>query len=92
MDELLSTREISWVLGRSPGTVRDMIRNGEIEGVRLPAGFRIPKPEALRVARERMAAMGRTISDSKLEHLIDEVIATNEQLEEHLRLRTGGAG
>ena len=46
MDAFLSTREMAWVLGRSQGTVRDMIREGEIEGVRLPAGFRVPKSEA----------------------------------------------
>jgi excisionase family DNA binding protein len=80
MDELLSTREMAWVLGRSPGTVRDMIRAGEIEGVRIPAGFRVPKAEALRVARERIEAeAGRKLSDRELEKLIDEVIATNSE-------------
>jgi excisionase family DNA binding protein len=80
MDELLSTRQMSWVLGRSAGTVRDMIRDGEIEGVRIPGGFRVPKAEALRVARERIEAeAGRKLSDRELERLIDEVIATNEQ-------------
>jgi len=80
MDELLSTRQMSWLLGRSPGTVRDLIRDGEIEGVRIPGGFRVPKAEALRVARERIEAeAGRKLSDRELERLIDEVIATNEQ-------------
>ena len=80
MDDFLSTREMSWVLGRSAGTVRDMIRDGEIEGVRLAEGFRVPKAEALRVARERIEAeAGRKLSDRELERLIDEVIATNEQ-------------
>jgi len=79
MDDFLSTREIGWVLGRSAGTVRDMIRDGEIEGVRLAEGFRVPKAEALRVARERIEAeAGRKLSDRELERLIDEVIATNE--------------
>ena len=87
MDDLLSTREVAWVLGRSPGSVRDMIRDGEIKGVRLPGGFRIPKAEALRIARERIKAqVGRTLTDSKLERLIDDVISTNARLEEHLRL------
>jgi hypothetical protein len=56
-----------------------MIRDGEIEGVRIPGGFRIPKAEALRLARERIEAeAGRKLSDRELERLIDEVIATNE--------------
>jgi excisionase family DNA binding protein len=80
MDEFLSTREMAWVLGRSPSTIRDMIRDGEIDGVRLADGFRVPKPEALRVARERIEAeAGRKLSDRELERLIDEVITTNEQ-------------
>lgn len=70
---------MAWILGRSPGTVRDMIRDGDIEGVRIPGGFRIPKAEALRVARERIEAeAGRKLSDRELGRLIDEVIATNE--------------
>lgn len=80
MDDFLSTREMAWVLDRSSGTIRDMIRDGEIEGVRLPGGFRVPKAEALRLARERIEAeAGRKLSDRELERLIDEVISTNEQ-------------
>lgn len=80
MDESLSTTELAWVLGRSPGTIREMIRDGEIEGVRLPGGFRVPKAEALRLARERIEdEAGRKLSDRELERLIDEVITTNEQ-------------
>ena len=80
MDDYLSTKEMSWILGRSAGTVRDMIRDGEIEGVRVAEGFRVPKDEALRVARERIEAeAGRKLSDRELEKLIDEVIVTNEQ-------------
>jgi len=80
VDEFLSTKEMAWVLGRSAGTIRDMIRDGEIEGVRLPGGFRVPKAEALRLARDRIEAeAGRKLSDRDLERLIDEVIATNEQ-------------
>ena len=79
MDDHLSTKQMAWILGRSQGTVRDMIRDGEIEGVRIPGGFRVPKAEALRVARERIEAeAGRKLSDLELEKLIDEVIATNE--------------
>ena len=79
MDESLSTRQMAWILGRSQGTVRDMIRDGEIEAARIPAGFRISKAEALRLARERIEAeAGRKLSDRELERLIDEVIATNE--------------
>jgi excisionase family DNA binding protein len=86
MDEHLSTKEMGWVLGRSAGTVRDMIRDGEIEGVRIPDGFRIPKAEALRLARERIESeAGRKLSDRELEKLIDEVISTNAS-------SAGGAG
>lgn len=80
VNDLLSTTEMAWVLGRSPGTIREMIRDDEIEGVRLPAGFRVPKTEALRLARERIEAeAGRKLSDRELERLIDELISTNEQ-------------
>lgn len=79
MEDLLSTREMAWILDRSAASVRRMIRDGEIEGVRIPAGFRVPKAEALRLARERIEAeAGRKLSDRALEKLIDEVIATNE--------------
>jgi excisionase family DNA binding protein len=79
MDEFLSTKEMGWILDRSPGTVRDMIREGTIEGVRLPRGFRVRKEEALRLARERIEAeAGRKLSDRELERLIDDVIDTNE--------------
>jgi excisionase family DNA binding protein len=78
VDDQLSTEQMGWVLGRSPETVRDMIRDGEIEGVRLPAGFRVPRSEALRVARERIEAeAGRKLSDRELERLIDELIERN---------------
>ena len=79
MDELLSTKELGWVLGKSPGAVRRMIREGEIEAVRIPGAIRVPKAEALKVARERIEAeAGRKVSDRELERLIDQVIATNE--------------
>jgi excisionase family DNA binding protein len=75
---MLSTTEVSWVLGRSAGTIRDMIRDGDIEGVRLPGGFRVPKAEVLRLARERIETeAGRKLSERELERLIDELIATN---------------
>jgi len=70
---------MGWVLGRSQGSVRDMIRDGELEAVRIVGGFRIPKDEALRAAREHVEAeSGRRIADRQLERLIDEVIETNE--------------
>ena len=84
MDDQLSTKEMSWILGRSQGSVRDMIRDGELQAARIVSGFRIPKDEALRVARQRVEAeAGRKLSDRQLETLIDEVIATN-------RAATGG--
>jgi transposase len=80
MDDHLSTQQLGWILGRSSGTVRDMIRKGDIEGVRLPSGFRVPKNEALRLARERIEAeAGRKLADRELERLVDELIATNER-------------
>ena len=80
MDDQLSTEQVAWILDRSPETVRDMIRDGKIEGSRIPAGFRIPKAEALRLARERIEAeAGRKRSDPQLERVIDKLIATNEE-------------
>jgi hypothetical protein len=79
MDESLSTREIGWVLDRSPNAVRSMIRNGALQATRVPAGFRIGRDEVLRVARERIEReAGRTLHDRELERLIDDVITTNE--------------
>ena len=79
MDDYLSTQQVSWVLGRSPGTVRDRIKDGEIDGMRIVDGFRVPKAEVMRLARERIEAeAGRKLSDRDLERLIDELIATNE--------------
>jgi excisionase family DNA binding protein len=80
VDELLSTREMAWVLDRSPGSIRRMIHEGEIEGVRISGGFRVPKAEALRLARERIEnEAGRELSDRELEKLIDQVIVTNQE-------------
>jgi excisionase family DNA binding protein len=80
MNDHLSTQEVSWILDRSAATVRDMIRDGEIEAVRLASGFRVPKAEALRLARERIEAeAGRKLSDRQLEQLVDELIATNRE-------------
>jgi hypothetical protein len=80
MEDHLSTEQVGWILERSPNAIRDMIRDGDIDGVRLPAGFRIPKAEVMRLARKRIEAESdRTISDRQLERLIDEVIATNER-------------
>jgi excisionase family DNA binding protein len=79
MDELLSTREVSWILGRSAGSIRRMIKDGDIEAVRLPGGFRIARPEVLRLARDRIEVeAGRKLSDRRLEELVDEVVARNE--------------
>jgi len=48
--------------------------------VRIPAGFRVPRSEALRLARERVEKeAGRKLSDRELEKLIDGVISTNEE-------------
>jgi hypothetical protein len=79
VDDLLSTTQVSWILGRSSGAIRRMIREGAIEGVRIPAGFRVPRAEALRLARERIEKeAGRKLPDPELEKLIDDVISTNE--------------
>jgi excisionase family DNA binding protein len=80
VNDHLSTQQVAWILDRSPGTVRDMIKDGEIEAIRIVDGFRIPKEEAMRLARERIEAeAGRKLSDRDLERLIDELIATNEE-------------
>jgi excisionase family DNA binding protein len=79
VDEHLSTQQVAWVIGRSPGTVRERIKDGEIDAIRIVGGYRIPKAEALRLGRERIEAeAGRKVSDTRLEALIDELIATNE--------------
>jgi excisionase family DNA binding protein len=79
VEDHLSTQQVAWVLGRSPGTVRDLIKDGEIEAIRIVDGFRIPKAEALRLARQRVETESdRKVSDRDLETLIDELIATNE--------------
>jgi hypothetical protein len=79
MDDHLSTKQVGWVLGHSAGTIRDQVKAGEIDGSRITTGFRIPKAEVLRLAREKIEAEGgRKVSDKELERLIDEVIASND--------------
>ena len=79
MEDSLSTREVGWLLDRSPGAVRQMIREGEIDGIRIPAGFRVHRDEVLRLSRERIEQQaGRKLSDKELERLIDGVISANE--------------
>ena len=79
MEDHLSTKQVGWILGRSAGSIRDMVNTGEIEASRIPTGFRIPKAEVLRLARQKVEAEGGgKLSDRALERLIDEVIATNE--------------
>ena len=83
MEDLLSTREVGWILDRSAGSIREGIRDGAIESVRLPAGFRIPKAEALRLARERIEQEGgQPPGDRRLEALIDQVIERNTSVVE----------
>ena len=80
MDDLLTTQQLAWVLGQSPASIRDRIKAGDIEASRIVGGYRIPKTEALRLAREKVEAeTDRKISDAKLERLVDEVIETNER-------------
>jgi hypothetical protein len=77
--EYYSTEQVGWLLGRSAGSVRDLIKAGDIEGVRLPAGFRVKRDEALRLSRERIEReTGTKVSGRDLERLVDETIATNE--------------
>lgn len=79
MEDHLSTRQVGWILGHSPGTVRDRIVAGEIEATRTVEGYRIAKSEALRLGRERIEVeAGRKLSDRELERLIDQVITANE--------------
>ena len=88
MEDLLSTREMAWLLGRSPGTVRRMIRDGEIEGVRIPAGFRVPKAEVMRLAREHIEAeAGRKLGDRRARAAHRRGDLTNEDRAD----QTGGA-
>ena len=79
MNDLVTTQQLAWVLGQSAGTIRDQIKAGEIDATRIVGGFRIPKAEALRLAREKIKAeTGRTMSDARLQRLVDQVIETNE--------------
>ena len=79
MSDSLSTKEVGWLLEKSPAAVREMIRAGEIEATRIPGGFRISREEARRLGRERIEAeAGRVVSDAQLDRLIDQVIETNE--------------
>ena len=79
MNDLVTTQQLAWVLGQSTGTIRDQIKAGEIDATRIVGGFRIPKTEALRLAREKVKAeTGRTMSDARLQRLVDQVIQTNE--------------
>jgi excisionase family DNA binding protein len=79
MEDHLSTRQVAWVLGRSSGTIRDMIKAGEIDAIRTVDGYRIPKAEILRLARERIEAeAGRKLPARELEGLIDDVLEVNE--------------
>jgi phenylalanyl-tRNA synthetase beta subunit len=79
MDDHLSTTQVGWLLGRSSNAVREMIRGGEIEAMRIAAGFRVPREEVLRISRETIQEKaGRKLSDAEVERLIDEVLAANE--------------
>jgi len=81
VNDLLTTQQLAWVLGRSTGTIRDQIKAGEIEATRIVSGYRIPRAEALRLAREKVESETEgTISDATLERLVDEVIETNESM------------
>ena len=78
-DHYYSTEQMGWLLGVSADAVRERIKAGEIDGVRLPAGFRVRRDEALRVSRERVEReTGQRLSDGELQRLVDETIATNE--------------
>jgi excisionase family DNA binding protein len=79
-EDYLSTEHMGWLLGISSNAVRRMIRAGELEGVRLPAGYRIRRDEALRASREHLEReAGRRVSVRELDRLVDEVIARNQQ-------------
>jgi excisionase family DNA binding protein len=79
-EDYLSTEHMGWLLGISSNAVRRMIRAGELEGVRLPTGYRIRREEALRASREHLEReAGRRVSDRELDRLVDEVIARNQQ-------------
>ena len=88
MDDHLSTTQVGWLLGRSSNAVREMIRDGEIEAMRIVAGFRVPREEVLRISREAIQEKaGRKLSDNELESLIDEVLGSNDgQRNEPIRL------
>jgi excisionase family DNA binding protein len=83
LDDYLSTKHLGWLLGRSSNAIRTMIRDGELEAVRLPGGFRIPRAEVLRVSGAQIEReAGRKPSDRELERLADQVIERNETITE----------
>jgi hypothetical protein len=83
LDDYLSTKHLGWLLGRSAGSVRRMIRDGDLEAVRLPGGFKVPRQEVLRVSREQIEReAGRKLTDGELERLADQVIERNETVAE----------
>jgi hypothetical protein len=74
-----STREVGWILGRSAGTLWDMIVAGEIEATRTVEVYRIAKAKALRTwPRTARSQAGGKLSERDLERLIDQMIETNE--------------
>jgi excisionase family DNA binding protein len=79
-EDYLSTEHMGWLLGVSPNAVRRMIHEGELEGVRLPGGYRIKREEALRASREHLEReAGRQVDARELDRLVDEVIERNRQ-------------
>lgn len=80
MDEPLSTTKLGWLLDESPSAIRRMIRDGQVAGTRIAAGFRISRDEARRLGRAKIEReAGRTLTDRQLDRLIDQVIETNER-------------
>jgi excisionase family DNA binding protein len=78
-DDSYSTEQTGWLLGVSANAVRRMIKDGDIDAVRLPDGFRVKRAEALRLSRDRVEReTGRKLPDRELERLVDQTIATNE--------------
>jgi excisionase family DNA binding protein len=79
-EDHLSTEHMGWLLGISPNAVRRMIRDGELEGMRLPGGYRIRREEALRASREHLEReLGRKVSERELDRLVSEVIERNQR-------------
>jgi excisionase family DNA binding protein len=78
--DAFSTGEVAQLIGRSPSSVRTMIKSGELESARLPGvGYRVPREAVVALAKAVLRdEAGARLSDRQVERLIEQVLAQNE--------------